>query len=262
MHIDFHQIIGKRDYMEDRLLMNDHIAVICDGHAGKQMAEKVIEWLKENYMMLVPTGEKSPVDHAKLLQETIVTMDLNLTDEIHDDSGCTMCLLVLDKIDNLVYIVNVGDSRCVFFINGTHSVYKLDEKQNTVLHACSNLFPDVFVTTDHTIEHEFDNIHDLGGKVVEKRLHGEINMGRSLGDYQLKKPPSTGLSCIPDVYITPIDNIKSRLMMCSDGMFEATSLRTVCDLLKKPTSTPQDFTEQAYVKDETSDNTSVLLIQL
>ena len=83
-------------------------------------------------------------------------------------AGCTaVSALIVDKI---LYVANAGDSRAVLCRNGQAIAMSNDHKPEC--------------------QEELDRILAAGGTVIEGRVNGNLNLCRSLGDFEYKSDAS------------------------------------------------------------------------
>ena len=158
---------------------------VFDGHGGKEVAlwvgEKIVKELKVNSSFIQS-------DYMTALKELFLRMDtIMLTEpakkELHalqvdgeptpgeaysSFAGCTAVFAMIN--DNVLYVANAGDSRCVLGRAGK--------------------------AVDMTYDHKPDNPEELaritkaGGSVEDGRIMGNLNLSRSLGDFEYKQNAS------------------------------------------------------------------------
>ncbi|GIQ90127.1 protein phosphatase 2C family, partial [Kipferlia bialata] len=112
-------------------------------------------------------------------------------------------VLVSVVTEETVYVANAGDSRAVYQPRGDK--------------------PAVQVTTDHKPSVPSERARILrAGATVEvdsentARLDGVLSVSRAIGDIFLK---NSGLTCIPEVYSIPTDDVDFIIMAC-DGLWD------------------------------------------
>ena len=84
---------------------------------------------------------------------------------VFDDEACTANAVFIDHSDRQVYIMNLGNQRCVIGKNGL-----------------------VISPANHIPENddEFDRIFRAGKTVFGKRLMGNLNFSRGFGEHRYK----------------------------------------------------------------------------
>jgi serine/threonine protein phosphatase PrpC len=89
-------------------------------------------------------------------------------DDFDSMAGCTAVVAYIDE--GMLYVANSGDSRCVLGRAGTA----------------------VDMSYDHKPENagELARITAAGGSVIDGRVNGNLNLSRSLGDFEYKQNPS------------------------------------------------------------------------
>jgi len=185
---------GKRDYMEDRVLLfgnkDIHISAVFDGHGGS----KTSTFLKNNFIKLFrDTLVKTKTPKIKFI--LLMTMDklsnILLKNKIAD--GSTANIMVIYK--NNYHIANTGDSRMfVAYKNGS-------VKQ---------------ITKDHKIcAYEKRQIKSRGGFIQNGRVDGILALARAFGDYGISKH----ITHKPDYYTGSIKDIDF-FIQGSDGLFD------------------------------------------
>jgi len=219
---------GRRNYMEDRCVCleenNTIVAMVCDGHGGYHSAEETITKLPRLLLDITDTNDN-------------LTFSIKLRDVINNfanrlknyKSGTTLTGVIIQEMDDgkkTVFIYNIGDSRTMFKLksNSLSYMYKLNSFDNngklSVKPIVEAYQTDFFVTKDHdhTNENEKIRVYNEGGRLEgsDKRLNGVLSVTRAIGDADI----GMGLSNIPDIYWTPLDNLNGPILMYSDGIYE------------------------------------------
>ncbi|CAH6419692.1 Protein phosphatase 2C [uncultured virus] len=123
--------------------------------------------------------------------------------------GATCSMVLIDDENNLVYQVNLGDSRSFIF---------RDDSDHTIISS----------TNDHKPEDEEEHKRILAasGYVSWGRINGEIAVSRSFGDFDFKyttqssyDPVNGMISAVPDITVIPKQS-GNMLILASDGLFE------------------------------------------
>lgn len=234
---------GWRKYQED-----SHIAIIdfddetslfavFDGHSGPEVAlyasEKLPQLIKGNkhYQM---------GDIEEALRDVFITFDtLLLTKNVCKQlfeirkamlgenmspsdrpgltSGCTA--LVVLVVADVVYVANIGDSRCVLSRNGKT----------------------ICLSTDHKPEDraERKRIERSGGQVIDGRINGGLNLSRAFGDHQYKRNKMLSwdeqmVIAWPDIKVKRLKVKKDDfLVLACDGVWNCMSNQKVVSFINK-----------------------------
>ena len=269
-----HSEIGKRPTMEDIHLVipiTDNVKFygVFDGHGGTD----AVEWLQRNLRNILI--EKIPqlinLPELKLiegLKNTFTDIDCemfsnyNISNPAFNNpyqhnpvmpSGTTAVAALVTP--NKVYLINLGDSRGIYF------------KGNKLIGRTIDHKPD--------LESEIKRIEDLGGKVTYfgiPRVMGSLAVSRALGDYMLKdidyKTRKYGqanrclVSPIPDVYV--FDYIPgSHIFLACDGLFDVMVNSDVIEYFNnyKGNNFCKDIVKEAIYRNS-GDNVTVMLISL
>jgi len=202
---------------------------IFDGHGGNKCAE----YLRDNLLKLIIENKNFPSNINLSIKEAIHKADNDFLNNIAvrenkivDYSGS--CCLFLLIINNIGYIINVGDSRCLISYNNG----KIKKG----------------VTRDHkpNYSYEKERIIDNGGIIYQSQnklnniLNGKILLGpyrvipgrlsvsRTIGDAEAKLKIFGGnpniVICEPDIYSFNIEkeNVDYIILGC-DGIFDQLS---------------------------------------
>ena len=269
-----HSEIGRRPTMEDIHLVipiTDNVKFygVFDGHGGTD----AVEWLQRNLRNILI--EKIPqlinLPEPQLIQslkDTFADIDCemfsnyNISNPSFNNpyqhnpvmpSGTTAVAALVTP--NKVYLINLGDSRGIYF------------KGNKLIGRTIDHKPD--------LESETKRIEDLGGKVTYfgiPRVMGSLAVSRALGDYMLKdidyKTRKYGqanrclVSPIPDVYV--FDYVPgSYIFLACDGLFDVMVNSDVIEYFNnyKGNNFCKDIVKEAIYRNS-GDNVTVMLISL
>ena len=241
---------GWRRTMEDSHLValdlgtnkDTHIFGVFDGHGGIEVAE----YVKNHFVEIFINNSKYlKGDIKSALKETFLTLDNNLQsieamkelthsheifvktynlndneninnndmensdyiDNIAYNIGCTCNILVIYK--NILYFANAGDSRSVLLKNkGEVNSMSIDHKPE--------------------LPNEFNRIKKAGGRIIEGRVNGLLNLSRSIGDFQFKnrkdlKQEEQIVTCNPDILFENRSKNDDFVIMGCDGIWECIS---------------------------------------
>ena len=243
-----------RDYNEDRvsIIINLNKPKFCeyngpwpkiayfgvfDGHAGNKCAE----FLRNNLLNYIINNNYFPKDIPNAIRQGFKKIDEDylmkhafINNKLEDNSGS--CGLILLLVNNLVYIANVGDSRCV----GSFKKGKIQKD----------------ITLDHkpNAPYERERIIKNGGKIYQTQtpidedesfkdkilvgphrvFPGKLSVSRTVGDAEGKLEILGGnpnvLIPIPDIYTFDLekDDIDFFILGC-DGIYDQLSSKEVLD---------------------------------
>lgn len=199
-------IKGKRDYMEDNILIKDDknyfLSLVLDGHGG----EGCSKYFKLNFLETMKKNIKN--DYMIGIKNTINILN-NKFLNYYNQSGSTLNLLFIDKNNKKYYIYNIGDSRCICLT-----------KNNKIIQ----------LSTDHrpTNNKEKEYIKMKGGFVKYNRVNGILAVSRALGDKKLKDVINPN----PEIISGKIDNIKY-FFQGTDGIFDYISNKNIIEYIEK-----------------------------
>jgi len=201
---------------------------VYDGHGGYEVAR----FASRHVHKILEESEKfkSGDIGGALVDAYIATDDLMLTadglkelKEIHEtyalntDSpfgmadtssvmiGCTAVSCVVDFDKRVVTCANSGDSRCIVSEAGKSQRLSEDHKPQ--------------------LESESRRITAAGGRVMNGRVNGNLNLTRSLGDHQYKqdkalKPEEQIITCVPDIKSYDLKDETDFLLLACDGIWD------------------------------------------
>jgi len=221
-NIDIYSTKGQRNYMEDytsvKSLKNLTVIMVCDGHAGNEIAKITSENLPTfilSKLINIIDKNSSSIFVAEQIQDIVIEWAHSVREF---DSGSTLTGIILDENTQKLYIFNIGDSRTCFEMNNASFVYKLLRHHKSQQNCIDQISTNFFCTTDHdhTDSRELCRVKSEGGNIAGSRLNGVLSMTRSLGDSGV----GDGLSFIPDVYWTNISDLRGPVVMMSDGVYE------------------------------------------
>ena len=205
---------------------------IFDGHGGNKCAE----YLRDNLLSLICTNKNFPSNINLSIKEAFKKADKDflknyaLKDgKVFDYSGS--CALLLLIIDNIVYVVNLGDSRCLISCNNGQIKRPVtrDHKPNYSYEKERIMNNGGIIYQNHNIiNFENGNFKILNGKILvgpHRVLPGRLSVSRTIGDAEAKLKICGGLPNViinePDIYSFNIskDNVDYFILGC-DGVFE------------------------------------------
>ncbi len=138
--------------------------------------------------------------------------------EIQTESfaGCTACVALI--VDNVLYVANAGDSRCILLSGKTAIALSEDHK------------PDLDI--------EKERITKAGGYISDGRINGNLNLSRAIGDLEYKKntdlqPGEQLISAVPDVQSRILTDEDELLVLGCDGIWECLSNQEIAEYLRE-----------------------------
>ena len=255
---------GWRYRMEDAHLhslnnLNLDIFGVFDGHGGKEVSQFVKNHFIEEFM----NNQNTKYDNIpNSLIETFLKMDellrspkgkeeltlLNKISKKEDDeqdkknkkgnekdlykcldpknaedcdianiTGCTACVSVINEKNKKIYFANAGDSRAVICKNGVGYQMSHDHKPDSAK--------------------EKNRIYKSGGWVGEGRIKGNLNLSRSLGDFEYKQDKNLSqkdqmITAYPEINIEILDESCEFIIVACDGIWDCLTPQGACDYVR------------------------------
>ena len=201
---------------------------VFDGHAGNKCAE----FLRDNLLNYICNNNFFPNDIPKAIKfgfkkidEDYLTKYAFLENQLIDNSGS--CGLILLLINNLIYIANVGDSRCIgSFKNGKiQKDITLDHKPNTPYEKERILKNGGKVYQTQTPIDDDENFKDKILVGPYRVFPGKLSVSRTVGDAEGKIAELGGnpnvIVPVPDIFLFDLekDDIDFFILGC-DGIYD------------------------------------------
>ena len=216
---------------------------IFDGHAGYKCAD----YLKDNLLKKISSNTFFPIDIKKAIKSGFQSAEKDFlenyavkNEKIIDKSGS--CALILLTVDNLLYVANVGDSRCLISCKNGKILKDVtrDHKPNypyekeRILKYNGNIYQ-----SETPIEIDIDDEEDkiFKDKVIlgPYRVNpGRLSVSRTLGDAEAKLPKFGGNPNViisePDIYVFDLekDDVDFFILGC-DGIYDQLTSKEVLD---------------------------------
>ena len=116
-----------------------------------------------------------------------------------------------------MYFANAGDSRAVICKNGIGYQMSHDHKPDSAK--------------------EKNRIYKSGGWVNEGRIKGNLNLSRSLGDFEYKQdknlsPKDQMITAYPEINIEIIDENCEFIIVACDGIWDCLTPQEACDFVR------------------------------
>ena len=133
-------------------------------------------------------------------------------------TGCTACVVVVDHKSKKIYFANAGDSRAVICKKGIAYQMSHDHKPDSAK--------------------EKNRIYKCGGWVGEGRIKGNLNLSRSLGDFEYKQdknlsPKDQMITAYPEINIEILDESCEFIILACDGIWDCLTPQEACDYVKE-----------------------------
>ncbi|ANQ06243.1 Protein phosphatase 2C [Plasmodium coatneyi] len=225
---------------------------IYDGHNG----EKAVNIIQKLLHLHVHTyyingnGMSNSLKYAfHKMDEHLCRKTVNSEENNHSNfsSGSTACVSVI--FNHMIYIANIGDSRCVLSKNGRA----------------------VAVTVDHRAggnKKEEERIITSGGVLDDEGyLGGCLGVCRGFGSFDKKtREKLKGLVCEPDLFQIKLTEDDEFLIICCDGIFDVMTSQEAVNTVRAslvessdPTVAAEALCQLAY-KRKALDNLSVVVV--
>ena len=282
---------GWRYRMEDahlNQLNNNHYDIfgVFDGHGGKEVSQFVknhfiqefmnnqntkyenipnslVEtFLKMDELMKSPKGKEELTELNKISKEEDDEQDKknkknNEKDfykyldpkkaedcDIANITGCTACVSVINEKNKRMYFANAGDSRAVICKNGIGYQMSHDHKPDSAK--------------------EKNRVYKSGGWVNEGRIMGNLNLSRSLGDFEYKQdknlsPKDQMITAYPEINIEIIDDTCEFVIIACDGIWDCLTPQEACDFVRnnlydQKTGLPKNNIKISKIVEDMMDN--------
>ena len=137
--------------------------------------------------------------------------------DIANITGCTAGVSVINEKNKKIYFANAGDSRAVICKNGIGYQMSHDHKPDSAK--------------------EKNRIYKAGGWVNEGRIKGNLNLSRSLGDFEYKQdknlsPKDQMITAYPEINIEIIDDNCEFIIVACDGIWDCLTPQGACDYIR------------------------------
>jgi len=241
LHHSTFQDKGTRERQEDRYKYihpffeqkNLCLIMVCDGHAGQTAAQFLIERFPDlltlylsqckssgntNYTMFMAQALKTCVQEwdTKCFGDQLIKIKVKADRENffqhynrqhweqHElESGSTLCCVLLDFYQRKLHMLNLGDSRCTWMVNG---------KQ-------------IGKTVDHVVSKHMPPNEDFPFFISQDGyINDYLSMSRSFGDCRL----FGNILRTPDLLSIDMGETESRLVVASDGFFDFADVGDTC----------------------------------
>lgn len=233
---------GERPAMEDATVIiggipsaNYSYFAVFDGHGGNKAAHFAAKNMHESFKNHF--SQNNDQDVFKALKTALLEINKQLVRRPSNE-GCVAGIIVVSN--EKVYSCNLGDVRSIM-------VYP-DGKYERISH-------------DHRASdpEEQKYIESRGGRVIQNRLEGILEVSRALGDGELKKYINT------EPFTLEKDRIDgAKVIMACDGVWDVVDDEIAVKIVLKnadPNAAAMSIADQA-MENHTTDNVSVVVIDL
>jgi len=143
--------------------------------------------------------------------------------------GCTAVSLYVDWEKKVMYCANSGDSRCVLSVKGEPKALSIDHKPE--------------------VESEKNRIEKAGGFIRSGRVNANLNLTRTLGDFEYKRntsltPAEQIISCVPDVVDYPLTEDCDFIVLGCDGIWDVLTNSACLNFIRKRLLPQSALTEE------------------
>lgn len=246
---------GICDYQEDRFFdgITDilvggaekpiEITGVFDGHSGENcstyVADNIEKYIKD-YLQLFNKEKLTDTGVVNAIRLALVQLS---RDYAEGQDGTTA--IVCTKIDNVLWVANIGDSRALLIEESTGYCLQLSD--------------------DHKPEDSYyrEGIESLGGKVLRGRVEGRLAMARAIGDHD---QPSVSARAEIAKYV--LDPSKSYILVeVSDGITAAMTTNHIAHFIDQRLKQEEPLKEvarnlvAAAVETFNSDDNATVLIR-
>ena len=192
----------------------DHVGDYAVNNLHVRIADKLINRGKAPLVNLADVNTVS-----SLIWQVFVDFDREMYNK-GLKYGTTCTAILIDDVRNVIYQINLGDSRSIIF------------NENGIISS----------TDDHDPEapDEYSRIIAAGGNVTGGRVLGQLMLSRAFGDFDLKRynwvdyDPIHGMvSAFPDIKVLP--KIPCDIILTSDAPFERSAFNNddLVDIARK-----------------------------
>ena len=239
-----------KNYNEDRLrVIASHLSqskkypnkvyhmsyfAIFDGHKGK----KCSEFLKKKFFEYLVSSPFFPDEPLKAIIEAFKNSESNFFQMAYDINSKILldksgsCALIILILDNLIYSINLGDSRALYSYNSGNVLLQItrDHKPNDIIEKAriEKYGGKVYYANNEVINDKKMEIKDE--KFGEDfTLHykispGDLPLARTIGNFYAKMPEFGGIEGIispdPCINIFRLDDLSDFILMGSHGIFD------------------------------------------
>ncbi|XP_058748506.1 probable protein phosphatase 2C 60 isoform X1 [Vicia villosa] len=131
-------------------------------------------------------------------------------------SGSTACVAIIRN--NLIFVANAGDSRCIISRNGQAYNLSRDHKPELAI--------------------EKERIYKAGGFIHAGRVNGSLNLARAIGDVDFKNnrflsAEKQVVTANPDINIVDLHDEDEFIVIACDGIWDCLSSQQLVDFVRQ-----------------------------
>ncbi|XP_050892644.1 probable protein phosphatase 2C 60 [Lathyrus oleraceus] len=131
-------------------------------------------------------------------------------------SGSTACVAIIRN--NLIFVANAGDSRCIISRNGQAYNLSRDHKPELAI--------------------EKERIYKAGGFIHAGRVNGSLNLARAIGDVDFKNnrflsAEKQAVTANPDINIVDLHDEDEFIVIACDGIWDCLSSQQLVDFVRQ-----------------------------
>lgn len=240
--------------------------VVCDGHGGAAVARVVAHTFVD---ALLATRAWAAGDTAAALREACACVEGRLRTEHGQPphgpalaAGCCAVAVVIEQ--GIVYVANVGDSRCVLVRRPDSGDDGDASKEGTEAEG-------IALSRDHRPGESGERQRLAAANVLVRggRVLAMLAVSRSFGDLCLKDMCAGGVVCEPDVAAHKLARGDTALVLGSDGLWDvlsnADAAALVLQTLAQPGASCRDAAERLVLEAQrrgSEDDITALVVQL
>ncbi len=225
---------------EDRFrvckIINDEISyfAVFDGHGGGMKPNHMVDYCVSNLHLKLEEylfklkNRSNEKDVIKIIEFCFLYFDAIAYDN-KLNCGCTCCLLLIDHKYENVFVVNLGDSRCILFSPDGRIQY--ESKDHTPISEKNRIEKTMMATVHSECRKGWESSYLLSKK------DGGIRVSRSFGDFQFKTtktekyhPTNGPMSSKPTIDCRKLEK-NQYFILSTDGAFDMNCMMTSQELV-------------------------------
>jgi protein phosphatase 1L len=241
-HVSVWETIGRRDSMEDTILVhgkfrdrdNEDLFCVFDGHGGKEVSDFCVRAFSPCFLSRLAANENTKEGIKKALQETYSEIDKAVRSWAKYVGSTALTAFI---VDNSLFVANVGDTRAVLSHGGKALRLSIDHK------------PD--------LPSETRRIRTAGGYVSAGRVKGLLSVSRAIGDSSLPQ-----VIAVPDILQRELTDEDEFLILACDGLWDVVTDQQAVSLIRENNdieSAAKTLVSKAFESGST-DNISVVVV--
>ncbi len=220
---------------------------LFDGHGGEQVAM----CLQSRFASLL----FGAIENQPITSDIVTNLFASIDEQIkaagfmyHGDSGSTALIVLYDTQKQLLYVMNLGDSRALI----------VDSDSGQIL----------AMTRDHKLTNMDERTRIPHDAIIFGRIGGVLAVPRAFGNMSVKEAHPGAISVEPEMFVFNVGAARARhtnmtLVMACDGVWDVLSSPFVANLIKQSSVSrlSQIIVEKAVTAYST-DNVTVLCVRI